>query len=107
MVRTPVFSSYNASRRMALARKTINYTVSPPDSDRDTPRYFRTATRARLVAKQLGIGSRLRRNALEDRVTQNRSANGPCDTPSLKLRCHYRECFGRCRLRTYSSMRRS
>ena len=21
--------------------------------------------------------------------------------------CHYRECFGRCRLRTYSSMRRS
>ena len=49
---------------MAIARKKINYTVYPPrfDSDRDTCRDFRTATRGRLAAKRLGIGSRLRRN---------------------------------------------
>lgn len=49
---------------MAIARKTINYTVYPPqfDSDRDTCWDFRTATRARLAAKRLGIGARLRRN---------------------------------------------
>jgi hypothetical protein len=49
---------------MAIARKIINYTVYPPrfNSDRDACWDFRTATRARLAAKRLGIGSRLRRN---------------------------------------------
>lgn len=49
---------------MAIARKKIDYTVYPPrfDSDRDTCWDFRTATRARLAARRLGIGSRLRRN---------------------------------------------
>ena len=49
---------------MAIARKTINYTVYPPrlESDRDASWDFRTATKARLAAKRLGIGSRLRRN---------------------------------------------
>lgn len=49
---------------MAIARKTINYTVYPPrfNPDRDICRDFRTVTRARLAAKCLGIGSKLRRN---------------------------------------------
>lgn len=49
---------------MAIARKRIDYTVYPPrfNPDRDTCRDFRTATKARLAAKRLGIGSRLRRN---------------------------------------------
>ena len=49
---------------MAIARKKIDYTVYPPrfNSDRDACRDFRTANKARLAAKRLGIGSRLRRN---------------------------------------------
>jgi hypothetical protein len=47
---------------MAIARKTIDYTVYPPRPERDMCWDFRTATKARLAAKQLGIGSRLRRN---------------------------------------------
>ena len=49
---------------MAIARKIINYTVYAPrfDSDGDMSWDFRTATRARLAAKRLGIGYRLRRN---------------------------------------------
>ena len=49
---------------MAINRKAINYTVYPPnfDSDRDASWDVRTASKARLLAKRLGIGSRLRRN---------------------------------------------
>jgi hypothetical protein len=49
---------------MAIARKTLNYTVYPPrfDSERDTCWDFRTAAKARLATKRFGIGSRLRRN---------------------------------------------
>lgn len=49
---------------MAINRKTINYTVYPPrfDSNRDACWDIRTARRARLFAKRLGVGSRLRRN---------------------------------------------
>jgi hypothetical protein len=49
---------------MAIRRKAINYTVYPPrfDSDRDACWDVRTVKRARLLAKQLGVGSRLRRN---------------------------------------------
>jgi hypothetical protein len=47
-----------------FVRKAINYTVYPPrfDSDRDACWDVRTVKRARLLAKQLGVGSRLRRN---------------------------------------------
>ncbi len=49
---------------MAINRKTINYTVYPPNfnSDRDACWDVRTVSRARLLAKRLGIGSRVRRN---------------------------------------------
>jgi len=49
---------------MAINRKTINYTVYPPDfnSDRDACWDVRTLGKARLFAKHLGVGSRLRRN---------------------------------------------
>jgi hypothetical protein len=49
---------------MAIARKKIDYTVYPPrfNADQDTCCDFRTAVRARLAAKALGAGSRLRRN---------------------------------------------
>jgi hypothetical protein len=49
---------------MAIHRKTINYTVYPPNfnSDRDACWDVRTASKARLFAKRLGVGSRLRRN---------------------------------------------
>jgi hypothetical protein len=49
---------------MAINRKAINYTVYPPNfnSDRDACWDVRTVSKARLFAKRLGIGSRLRRN---------------------------------------------
>jgi hypothetical protein len=49
---------------MAIHRKTINYTVYPPNfnSDRHACWDVRTASKARLFAKRLGVGSRLRRN---------------------------------------------
>jgi hypothetical protein len=49
---------------VAIRRKTINYTVYPPqfDSDRHACWDVRTVNRARLLAKRLGVGSRLRRN---------------------------------------------
>jgi hypothetical protein len=48
----------------AIHRKTINYTVYPSNfnSDRDACWDVRTASKARLFAKRLGVGSRLRRN---------------------------------------------
>ena len=62
----PVLGSYNvnALAPMAIRRKTINYTVYSPkfDSDRDACWDVRTVNRARLLAKRLGVGSRLRRN---------------------------------------------
>jgi hypothetical protein len=47
-----------------INRKAINYTVYPPNfnSDRDACCDVRTVSKARLFAKRLGIGSRLRRN---------------------------------------------
>ena len=49
---------------MAIKRKRINYTVYPPqfNSGRDACWDIRTVSRARLRAKHLGVGSRLRRN---------------------------------------------
>ena len=49
---------------MALHSKRIDYTVYPPNHQSGTPPYweFRTIAKARLAAKKLGIGARLRRN---------------------------------------------
>jgi hypothetical protein len=49
---------------MAIKRKTINYTVYPPqfEPEKHTCHDFRTVVKARLASKRLGIGSRVRRN---------------------------------------------
>jgi hypothetical protein len=51
---------------MAIRRNRIDYTVFSPNSVPDAPGSLcwdvRTATKARLVAKRLGIGSRIWRN---------------------------------------------
>jgi hypothetical protein len=48
---------------MTLHSKRINYTVYPPDHVPGTICWdYRTATKARLATKRLGMGARLRRN---------------------------------------------
>jgi hypothetical protein len=48
---------------MALHSKRIDYTVYPPNHQADAPCWdFRTVAKARLAAKKLGAGARLRRN---------------------------------------------
>jgi hypothetical protein len=55
---------------MALHSKRIDYTVYPPNHQPGTtPCWdFRTVAKARLAAKRLGVGARLRRNVnVEDK----------------------------------------
>ena len=48
---------------MALHSKKIDYTVYPPDYQPDAGCWdFRTVAKARLAAKKLGVGARVRRN---------------------------------------------
>jgi len=57
---------------MALHSKRINYTVYPPRHEPGTLCWdYRTATKARLAAKKLGVGARLRRNI--DLFTKDRN----------------------------------
>src|SRR5271156_156003 len=48
---------------MAIQRKRIEYTVYPPNFNKDRDRYrdFRTAVRARRFARSLGVGARIYR----------------------------------------------
>jgi hypothetical protein len=48
---------------MAIRSKSINYTVYAPNYEPGQGCWdYKTATKARLAAKKLGVGSRLRRN---------------------------------------------
>jgi hypothetical protein len=48
---------------MAIRRNRIEYTVYPPNFNRDRDQYhdFRTAARARRIARSLGVGARIYR----------------------------------------------